>query len=415
MLQSQLFTKTLKEAPKDESSINSRLLIRAGFIDKVGSGIYTLLPLGVRVLSRIEQIVREEINAVGGQELLMPSLHPIEYWEATGRWNELDILFKLVGHEKKEYALGATHEEIITPLAHKFILSYKDLPKAVYQIQTKFRNEPRAKSGLLRGREFRMKDLYSFHSSQEDLNEYYDTVTSAYHKIYNRCGLGDKTLLTYSSGGTFSKYSHEFQTLASQGEDTIFVCQDCSVGVNNEILKDLGEKCPSCGNALLNDMKATEVGNIFKLGTKYSTTAGLSFTDEHGEINDVIMGCYGIGTTRIMGTIVEIFNDENGIIWPKEIAPYDIHLITIGSDSSAKNLSEQLYNQLVEHGHDVLFDDRELRPGEKFADSDLIGIPIRIVISDKTIKNKQVEIKKRNELEAQFVDQQQVLSELKKL
>ncbi|MEK7064928.1 MAG: aminoacyl--tRNA ligase-related protein, partial [Patescibacteria group bacterium] len=325
MRQSKLFTKTQREAPKDEVSLNAQLLIRAGFVDKLMAGVYTYLPLGLRVLDKIKNIIREEINAVGGQEILMPALNPKENWVKTGRWDGLDVLFRLEGAGGKEYALGASHEEVVTPLVQRFANSYKDLPVAVYQIQDKFRNEPRAKSGLLRGREFSMKDLYSFHANEKDLDGYYEKVKAAYLKIYERCGLGPLTHVVFASGGTFSKYSHEFQTITEYGEDTIFVCSKCGTGVNKEII-DEQKTCPECGNEKLEEKKSIEVGNIFKLKTKYSAAFDYKYTDEKGEKQIVTMGCYGIGPSRVLGTIVEVHHDDGGIIWPESVAPFQIHL-----------------------------------------------------------------------------------------
>jgi prolyl-tRNA synthetase len=392
MRQSQLFTKTVKELPKDETSYNAQALIRAGFIDKVAAGVYSYLPLGKRVLDKICNVIREEINAVGGQEILMTSLIPKENMEATGRWEVFDVLFRLNGSDEREYALGATHEEIVSPLAKKFILSYKDLPFGVYQIQTKFRNEKRAKAGLLRGREFLMKDLYSFHVDQTDLDAYYEQVTEAYKKIYHRLGLGDITYVTYAAGGTFSKYSHEFQTLAEAGEDLIYICDKCHIAINKEIIAEQ-DTCPVCGNKKLTEKKAIEVGNIFKLGTKFSSSFNISYKDNSGKENLAIMGCYGIGPSRVMGTIVETYHDAKGIIWPESIAPFKIHLLSLNENEAAA----RIYEDLVKAGFEVLYDDREASAGEKFADADLIGCPYRIVVSKKTLADDSVEVKRRNE------------------
>jgi len=409
MKQSFLFTKTDKELPKDETSFNAQFLIRAGFIDKVGAGIYTFLPLGLRVLNKINNIVREEINQVGGQEVLMPALAPKDGWQKTGRWDNFDALFKLRGNDEKEYALGATHEEIVTPLAKKYIFSYKDLPFAIYQIQTKFRNEKRAKAGLIRGREFLMKDLYSFHSSQDDLDNYYDKVKEAYFKIYERMGLGEITYLTYSSGGAFSKYSHEFQTLTESGEDHIFLCERCKVAVNKEIIEEQNS-CPVCGINNLKEKKAIEVGNIFKLGTKFSSAFDLNYTDKEGEKKEVIMGCYGFGPSRVMGAIVEIFHDQNGIIWPESIAPFKIHLLSLGNKEEVLKEANDLYKIMSDKGIEVLFDDRDVSAGEKFADSDLIGIPHRIVISEKTLKENGFEVKGRKEEKGKIVSREELFN-----
>lgn len=409
MLQSKLFAKTRKEAPRDEVSKNAQLLIRGGFIDKLMAGSYTYLPLGLRVLKKIENIIREEMLAAGGQELLMPSLHPKENWTQTGRWDTLDSLFKFTSHYSKiNLALGPTHEEIISPLVKKFNLSHKDLPFYLFQIQTKFRDEKRAKSGILRGREFLMKDLYSFHTSEEDLNAYYEKMKMHYKNIFNKCGIGEKTYLTFASGGTFSKYSHEFQAVASAGEDTIFLCEKCGVAVNSEII-DEQKGCPECGSQDLKEKKAIETGNIFMLKTKYSDPFGLEFNDEKGVKKPVIMGCYGIGLSRLMGAVVEIHNDEKGIIWPKTIAPYQFHLLELDGKSAAadavKNFTKKVYDDLQNKGLEVLYDDRDdASAGEKFADADIIGIPYRLVVSKKTVKQNSVEIKRRGENKAEIMD-----------
>ncbi len=398
MRQSKLFTKTVKELPKDEASYNAQALIRAGFIDKVGAGIYSYLPLGKRVLDKISQIIREEMNAIDGQEILMTALVPKENLESSGRWAAFDVLFRLSGSDKREYALGATHEEIVSPLAKKFILSYKDLPFGAYQIQTKFRNEKRAKAGLLRGREFLMKDLYSFHADQADLDSYYETVTAAYHKIYARLGLGEMTYLTYASGGSFSKYSHEFQTVSAAGEDLIYICEKCRVAVNREII-DEQKACPACGSRELAEKKAIEVGNIFKLGTKFSEPFGVRYKDRTGEERPTVMGCYGIGPSRIMGTLVEIYHDEKGIIWPANVAPYRVHLLSLGENGAA----DKIYADLINQGIEVLYDDRDLSAGEKFADFDLIGCPYRVVVSKKTLASESVELKGRAETASSLI------------
>lgn len=435
MRQSQLPTKTLREAPKDEQSTNAILLTRAGFIDKLAAGVYTFLPLGLRVLRRIENIIRQEMLALGAQEILMSVLHPRENWEQTGRWNDFEALIKLKVASEKDFALGPTHEEIISPLAKKFVFSYKDLPFALFQIQTKFRNEIRVKSGLLRTREFLMKDLYSFHANEQDLNDYYNKIIDAYFKIFSRCGLDEQTYLTLASGGTFSKYSHEFQTLTENGEDTIFICQNCDLAINGEIKAET-PACPDCGGKDFKEAKAVEVGNIFKLGTKYSAPFALKFKDKDGQKKDVIMGCYGIGPARVMGTIVEISHDEQGIIWPESVAPFKYHLLALGesektkrqaqtlgaeprtvsrSDSGArvKKAADELYEKLTAQGIEILYDDRELAAGEKFAEADLIGIPVRLVISEKTLAQKSVEIKNRGEKQIRLVKISNFAKELK--
>jgi len=410
MLQSKLFTRTRKEAPKDEVSKNAQLLIRAGFIDKLQAGVYTYLPLGFLVLKKIEKIIREEMNAIGGQELLMPALQPKELWEKTGRWNSMDDLYKLTDANGKEHALGATHEEVVAPLVKQFVSSYKDLPFSVYQIQDKFRAELRSKSGMLRGREFIMKDLYSFHRDENDLSIFYEDVKNAYRKIFKRAGIASMTHLTLASGGSFSEYSHEFQTVTEAGEDIIHICKNCGVAINEEMIA-IQKDCPECGGKSLETRKAIEVGNIFQLKTKYSDPFELKYKDETGKENPVIMGCYGIGLSRLMGAIVEVSNDENGIIWPDEVAPFEYHLIGMsGGDGEAPRQAYEFYEELTKKGHTVLFDDRDIGAGEKFKDADLIGVPQRIVISSKTIEEGRVEIKRRDEKESRLVEREELLA-----
>ncbi len=408
MKQAKLFTKAVKTLAKDEDSYNAQILIRAGFIDKVAAGIYNYLPLGKIVLDKISQIIREEMNQVAGQEILMPALSPKELWQQTDRWTNFDVLFKLTGSDKKEYALGATHEEVVTPLMQKFIFSYKELPASVYQIQTKFRNEKRAKAGLIRGREFLMKDMYSFHANQEDLDTYYETVKQAYFKIFDRLGLGSATYLTYASGGVFSKYSHEFQTLCPAGEDKIFICQKCQTAINSEIIKQQ-KTCPQCQGSDFQEEKAVEVGNIFKLGSRFSQAFNFYYTDKQGNKQAIIMGCYGLGISRVLATIVEKNHDAQGPIWPSAIAPFPIHLISLGVNQAA----EKLYEKLKKAKLNVLYDDREISAGAKFAEADLIACPIRLVISEKTLSKNLVEIKKRNEATSQLIAQTAVLKLLK--
>ncbi len=421
MRQSQIFTKTRRESPKDEEAVNAQLLIRAGFIDKLMAGVYTFLPLGFLVLRKIENIIREEMVKIGGQEILMPALQPKVNWEKTGRWKTLDSLFQLKSRNlQTEYALGPTHEEIVSPLAKKFIFSYKDLPFYVFQIQNKFRDEIRVKSGLLRTREFLMKDLYSFHRDEKDLDEYYEEAIKAYQNIFEEVGLGNLTYLTFASGGSFSKYSHEFQTLTPAGEDTIYVCEKCRVAVNEEIIKesfgsaqDKQGVCPECGNKKLKMEKAVEVGNIFKLKTKYSAPFDLRYKDEKGEEKDVIMGCYGIGPARLMAAVVEIYHDKNGILWPGKVAPFKAHLISIKyQESSIKKFSDKIYESLQKEKVEVLYDDREdVTAGEKFAEADLIGIPYRLVVSEKT--GDKVEIKKRNEDKTKLMNEKELIKLLR--
>lgn len=406
---SQLFTKTIKEAPSDETAINAKLLIKGGFISKVMAGVYEYMPLGWRVLSKINNIIRDEMNAAGGQEIFMSVFQSKDVWSATGRWDSAkEVMFQFKDSSQREVGLGFTHEEPLTVAARHFINSYKDLPKAVYQIQTKFRNEQRAKSGLLRGREFLMKDLYSFHATTDDLDDYYEKVAEAYKKIFERSGV--KAIRTYASGGLFSKYSDEFQVLADVGEDIIFLCSDCEYAENQEIHESGNSKCPKCGSDLVEE-KSIEVGNIFKLGTKFSSSLGLSYTDEKGEQKPVIMASYGIGPGRLMATIVESSNDDKGIIWPENVAPFRIHLIAL---DDKKEEGDRIYAELIKKDIEVLYDDREDKtPGEKFADADLIGCPIRVVVSRKTLEKKSVELKYRDKKDIKLIKPAQLLKELK--
>lgn len=408
MKYSSCFAKTFKTPPSDSDSANAKFLVQAGFVDQTMAGVYTWLPFGLAVLRKVEQIVREEMNALGALEIMMPSLHPKEFWEATNRWDNVDILFKIKSQTDKDYALGASHEEVVTPLALKFLKSYKDLPFATYQINTKFRDELRAKSGVLRGREFRMKDMYSFHTTQEDLTAFYQKTLLAYVRAYNRCGLNVKVV--EASGGIFTKNpSHEFQALTDAGEDVILACDKCEFGQNSEVatLKE-GDACPKCGG-VLSTVKGIEVGNIFDLGTKYSDAFDLNFVDETGERKRVLMGCYGIGTSRLVGSIVEANHDDRGMIWPKSVAPFHVHIVTLNSkdDAVKENImgtADDLVRDLEAQGVEVLWDDREdVAPGAKFADADLIGVPLRLIISEKSLKEESVEWKERHESESRLV------------
>ena len=408
MLQSKLFTKTLKTFPKDEEAINAKLLIRGGFIRKSSSGVYVYLPLALRVLDKINRIIREEMNAIGAQELLMPALVAKEYWDKSRRWHT-DIAYEFKSPFGEEFALGWTHEEVISSMAAHFINSYKDLPAAVYQIQTKFRAEPRAKNGLLRGREFLMKDLYSFHADKESLDNYYQQVIAAYQKILKRLGL--KARITEASGGAFTKeYTHEFQVLAPAGEDLIFYCVQCDFSQNKEIaIVQNGNRCPKCGGDIQSS-SAIEVANVFKLGTRYSDAFNLAFTDEKGSRHPVVMGSYGIGPTRILATLVEVYNDPKGIIWPAAAAPYKVHLIEIRG-SGTESRCKRIYNQLKKAGTEILYDDRDVSAGEKFADADLLGMSWRAVISEKT--GAKVELKKRGSEKFSLISPTQLLKQLK--
>ena len=381
MRQSQFFTKTSKTSPEGEETKNAILLTRAGFINKASSGVYSFLPLGFRVLKNINDIIREEMNILGAEEMLMPALIDKKYWEKTNRW-ETAVVYR-TGRKPSgeahdlEYGLGWTHEEVISAIALNFIQSYKDLPKAVYQIQTKFRAELRAQGGLLRGREFVMKDLYSFHENEADLERFYKKAISGYKKIFRRLGL--KTLLVEASGGEFTKgYTHEFQVLNPVGEDTVLYCEICGFAQNKEVF--VGTRHTKC-KGKIKDARAIEVGNVFRLGTRFSDAFKLHYMDENGGKKPVFMGSYGIGSTRIMGAIVEEFNDDKGIIWPKSVSPFLVHLLCLKpDDDKQRNFSQKVYESLKKNNIQVLYDDRlDARPGEKFSDSDLIGIPYSII------------------------------------
>lgn len=415
MRYSELFGKTLREAPKDEESLNATLLTRAGYVQKLMAGVYTYLPLGLRVLTKIENIIREEMSSIGGQEVLMPTLQPKENWEQTLRWEGLDILYKLKSREGKDLALGPTHEEVVVPLAKLYVQSYRDLPLYLYQIQTKFRDELRAKSGLLRGREFRMKDLYSFHPDEKDLQDYYEKVKPAYLKVFSRCGL--HAYVTEASGGTFSKFSHEFQVKTPSGEDIIYRCPKCQFCRNREIIsEDLVKlnpgdkgKCPQCEGEL-EVVKTSEVGNIFQLKTKYSDPFKLTYLDKEGTQKPVFMGCYGIGTSRLMGTIAEVFNDGRGLIWPESVAPYLVNLLNLGE---TRDFAETVYVKIGKAGVEILYDEREESAGVKLADADLLGLPYRVVVSEKTARENKVEVKKRDSQDSKTLSVDELLNYLK--
>lgn len=412
MKQSHLFTKTKKEAPKDEVSRNAQLLLRAGFIHKDMAGVYSFLPLGLRTLNRVIQIVREEMNAVGGQELSLASLQERELWEKTDRWDDekVDVWFKTKLKNGTELGLAATHEEPITRMMVQHISSYRDLPKLAYQFQTKFRNETRAKSGIMRVREFIMKDLYSFARNQEEHETIYASVREAYKKIFARVGLGDRTYQTFASGGMFSKYSEEFQTASEAGEDVIYVDEASGKALNvevlnDEVLADLGLKREN-----LVEKKSIEVGNIFSLGTKFSEPLGLTYKDEQGNAVPVVMGCYGIGPARVMGTIAEVLSDDKGLVWPESVAPFQVHLLSLGADDKAG----EIYEALTAAGIEVLYDDRDLSAGNKFAESDLLGLPYRVVIGKRSLESGKAEVKKRTEETATEVAFDELVSFFKK-
>lgn len=393
MRQSQLFTKTKKFAPKDEASKNAQLLIRAGFVHKEMAGVYSFLPLGLRVLNKIMGIIREEMDALGGKELLLSSLQNAETWKKTDRWDDakVDVWFKTALKNGTELGFAITHEDPLTEAMKQFIGSYRDLPVYTYQFQTKFRNETRAKSGIIRGREFIMKDLYSFSRSQEELDTFYEQCSAAYERIFTRVGLGDKTYKTFASGGIFAKYSHEFQTICEAGEDKIYVDEEKRLAVNEEVFNDEVLKDLGLSKESLVEKKSVEVGNIFKLGTRFSEPLGLTYKDESGNDQPVIMGSYGMGPARMMGTIVELLSDEKGMVWPEAVAPFRVHLLSLGADEKAA----EIYRQMTEAGIEVLFDDRDASAGEKFADADLLGIPYRIVIGKRSLEAGTAEVKER--------------------
>ncbi len=411
MRQSQLFTKTRRDAPSDEVSKNAQLLIRAGFVHKEMAGVYSYLPLGLRVLNNIERIVREEMDAVGGQEIKMATLHPSENWKKTGGWDGVDVLFKLKSRTENEYALGQSEEEIVTPIAQEYVQSYKDLPLAVYQIGQKYRDELRAKSGVMRGREFTMKDMYSFHETQEDFDRFYAIVKEAYLRIYERAGLVAK--VTEASGGSFStKLSYEFMVLTDAGEDDIVYCEECTHCANTEVSQEKeGDICPKCGKGKLIAARASEVGNVFDLGTKYPESFSFTYKDAEGKPQTPIVGCYGIGITRLLGVIAERMSDEKGLVWPESISPFTYHLLTLSSeDESLKASADALYNALTKAGKSVLYDDRAARAGEKFADSDLIGVPWRINAGKETLASGKFELVNRKTGEVKVVSTEDLLA-----
>ncbi|KKQ81213.1 MAG: Proline-tRNA ligase [Candidatus Moranbacteria bacterium GW2011_GWD2_38_7] len=404
MRQSQLFTRTQKNAPADEVAMNAQLLIRAGFIHKEMAGVYAYMPMGLRVLENIKKIVREEMNGVGGQEVMMTTLQPKEIWDA-----KVDNWFKTKLVNGTELGVGLTHEEPIVDAISNYLSSYKDMPFSVYQIQNKFRNEKRAKSGLLRGREFLMKDMYTFSRNQREHEQEYEKIVAAYHRVYDRLGLGEITYRTYADGGIFTpRFSDEFQTLTEVGEDTIYVDEKKRVAINEEILSDENLEKLGLKKEDLVQKKGVEVGNTFHLESKYTDALDLYYNDENGEKQSIIMGCYGIGVSRLMGVVAELFADEKGLVWPENIAPYSVHLLNLGQDEEA----EKIYNDLTSKGIEVLFDDREASAGEKFADSDLIGIPTRLVVSKKSLAAGGIEVKKRSESESSIVTVNEFLAQI---
>lgn len=426
MFQSKLFSKTRREDPRDEISKNAKLLIRAGFIHKEMAGIYSFLPLGLRVLDKIGNIIREEMKALGALELGLTALQNPLLYEKTGRWEDevVDIWFKTNLRGGGELGLGFTHEEAMTELMKGYISSYKDLPRAVYQIQTKFRNEARARSGILRGREFLMKDLYSFHTSEEDLDDFYDKVKGAYERIFERVELGDLTYVTFASGGVFSKYSHEFQTLCETGEDLIYLAPERKLAINREVLTDETLSELGLSQAELVEKKSVEVGNIFKLGTRFSEPLELFYQAKDGGTSPVVMGSYGLGLTRLLGAIVEIKADKKGLVWPRAVAPFDIQLVALGKgggllqglnsdlDETAKATLE-IYQELTAVGKEVLCDDRDLSAGEKLADADLLGLPYRLVVSERAVKEGKFELTERSTGEIEYLSETELFNKFR--
>ncbi len=410
MLQSKLFSKTSKNAPADEVSKNAQLLIKAGFIHKEMAGVYAYLPLGLKVVEKIKRVVREEMANIGGEEIIMTTLQRKELWEKTDRWDDekVDVWFKSQLKNGKEIGFGWSHEEPISEMMKGFITSYRDLPVYVHQFQTKLRNELRAKSGIMRGREFVMNDMYSFSVSDEEHKKFYDKTIKAYLKVYERVGLGDDTFLTFASGGAFTQFSHEFQTICDTGEDIVHLHRKKKIAINKEVFTDEVTKQLGVKKEELEEVKATEVGNIFSFGTTKSEQLDLYFADVKGNSKPVVLGSYGIGITRVMGVIVEKFHDDKGIIWPKEIAPFQVHLIELPGAKDAK----KIYEELIEKGIEVLWDDRELAAGAKFADADLIGIPVRLVVSVKT--QDKIEYKERNKEKTELLSLKEILELLTK-
>ncbi len=407
-----LFTKTSKNSPADEVSKNAQLLIKAGFVYKEMAGVYAYLPLGLRVIEKIKQVVREEMNAVNSQEIIMTGLQRKEIWEQTGRWDDavVDIWFKTKLKDDTEVGLGWSHEEPIVEMLKQYVKSYKDLPISVYQFQTKMRNELRAKSGIMRGREFVMKDMYSLHSSAQDLDNYYNQVIDAYKRVYDRLGIGDDTYVTFASGGAFTKFSHEFQTICDAGEDVIYLHRGRNIAINEEVLDDAVKEL-GVSREELEAVKTAEVGNIFNFGSQKTDDMGLKFTDASGQQASIYLGSYGIGITRVMGVVVEKLSDEKGIVWPESIAPAKVYLIGIGSDESIKK-ADELYKDLSDRGVEVVYDDRDLRPGQKFADAELMGIPYRVTVSDRLLAENNFELTVRSSGETSILTRDALLDKL---
>lgn len=405
------FTRTIKQAPADEVARNAQLLIRAGYVHKTMAGVYSYLPLGLKVVENIKQIVREEMNKIDSQELVMSTLQSKELWQETGRWSDelVDVWFKSHLQDGTEVGFGWTHEEPIVDLLRNYLKSYKDLPISVYQFQNKLRNELRAKSGIMRGREFVMKDMYSVHASKEDLDKYYNAAIEAYKRCYDRFGIGDETYVTFASGGAFTKFSHEFQTICDAGEDYIYLHRGKNIAVNEEVL-DEAVKELGINRSELERVKTAEVGNIFNFGTQKSEEMRLVFTDADGVEQYAYMGSYGIGITRVMGVIVEKFADDKGLVWPENIAPAKVYLVQIGSQSRAT--ADELYQKLQSAGIETIYDDRDERPGVKFADAELLGIPYRVTVSDRLLDDGKWEVSTRQTGEQRLLTADELLATL---
>lgn len=409
---STLFTRTSKNVPSDEVSKNAQLLIQAGFVYKVMAGVYAYTPLGLRVLENIKHIIREEMNKVQGQEIIMSSLQRKETWETTGRWSDevVDVWFKSKLKDDTEVGFGWSHEEAIMEMMQQYVKSYKDLPASVYQFQTKLRNELRAKSGIMRGREFVMKDMYSLHASAEDLDTYYQCVIEAYNRIYERLGIGKDTYVTFASGGAFTKFSHEFQTICEAGEDVLYVHREKNIAVNEEVLDEAVAEL-GIDKSDLEKVKSAEVGNIFNFGTDKAEQMGITFTNSEGAQQPIYLASYGIGVTRVMGVIVEKFADEKGMMWPESVAPAKVYLVRIGGAEASAH-ADELYTELMSKGIEVLYDDRDERPGAKFADSELMGIPYRITISDRLLEAGEYEYTPRATSETETLTREALLDKL---
>jgi prolyl-tRNA synthetase len=407
-----LFTKTSKTHPADEVAKNAQLLIRAGFVYKEMAGAYAYLPLGLRVIEKIKQIVREEMNNIGSNELIMTALQRKDVWEKTTRWDDdvVDVWFKTQLKDGTEVGLGWSHEEPIVEMLRNFVSSYKDLPISLYQFQTKMRNELRAKSGIMRGREFVMKDMYSFHATQEDMDTYYNEVIDAYKRVYDRLGIGDDTYVTFASGGAFTKFSHEFQTICDAGEDVIYLHRGKNIAVNEEVIDEAIAEL-QISRSDLEKVKTAEVGNIFNFGTQKTDEMGLYYTDADGKQHSLSIGSYGIGITRVMGVVAEKMSDEHGLVWPENIAPFKVYLVQIGEGATITEAAQDIYDKLWAQGTEVMWDDRSAaRPGEKFADADLYGIPYRIVVSGKTVESGEFEVKQRTSTDIKMLSKEKLVN-----